>query len=340
MVVVVIPQRLGDLLFPMRDPGFGPLLAELSEPDAGRSADNFVSNEDSFGRVCDDLAGRDGVYLGVGPDQNFSYIARAWPSLAFIVDFRRRNALVHLLHKGLMALAPDRVGYLARLTARVPGPMPANPSADDLVAAFATPALDRARLEATVAEVLESLRPLGVLGEGEASAIASIASRLAGPGMNARFLALPMYPTFGDLIRARTRAGKPAHFLADEASYQAVRERQMGDRILPVVGDFAGPKALGAIGALLARAGRKVAVAYVSDVEFFLLRSGKFPAYVANLGRLPWADGAVIVRTSTREIAHPERVAGDSSTTIVRPVAPFLERARAGEIRSDADLFR
>jgi hypothetical protein len=342
LVVGMIPQTLADVVFPDRDRAFGRIIADLSEPETGRAADNMVSNEDSYGRVCDALAAkapRDGVYLGVGPDQNFSYIARARPRLAFIIDFRRRNALVHLLLKALMVLANDRVGYLTRLTARAPGRLPADPTVDDLVAAFEGGTMDRARLDATIAEVIEYLRPLGVLDERERGEIATIAARIAGPGLNARFLALPMYPTLGRLIRARTREGRPAHFLADEERYRAVRDMQVGDRILPLVGDFAGPKTLRALGDWLRKIGQAVAVAYFSDVEYFLLRSGRFPDFVANLDRLPWAEGAVLIRASTREIKHPERVAGDSSTTVLRPVAPFLAAARAGKIRMPDDLF-
>jgi hypothetical protein len=84
-----------------------------------------------------------------------------------------------------------------------------------------------------------------------------------------------------------------------------------------------------------------VTTVYVSDVEFFLLRagSGPFAAYAANLERLPRADGSVLVRTSTREIQHPARVVGDSSTTIVVDLATVLADARAGRVRSAADLF-
>ena len=50
-----------------------------------------------------------GAYIGVGPDQNFSYIARIRPSVAYIIDIRRDNLLLHLLFKALFARAPDRV---------------------------------------------------------------------------------------------------------------------------------------------------------------------------------------------------------------------------------------
>lgn len=325
------------------EPGpFAATLAALGEPESGPAADNLVSNEDSAGRAGDDLearAPRAAVYLGVGPDQNFSYLARCRPVAAYIVDFRRGNALLHLLHRATFRASDDRAAYLTRLLGRKPGPMPADPTADDLVAAFSAAAFDRPGLERSVAQAAADLVSEGSIRPGEAEILATLARRLAGPGMRARFLALAMYPTLGDLIRARTRQGRPAYFLAEEARYRVVRDLQRADGVLPVVGDFAGPHAFRAIGDRLRRLGQTVGVFYASDVEFFLLRSGRFAAFAANLASLLWADNAVLIRTSTREINHPERVAGDSSTTILRPVAPFLERARAGAIRTQEDLF-
>jgi hypothetical protein len=336
-------ERLMDVVFPARDQALARVVADLSEPESGRPADNLVTNEDSFARVAGDLgrlAPRGSIYLGVGPDQNLTYMAHARPRLAFVLDFRRRNALLHLAHKALLALAPDRASYLTRLTARRPARLPDDPSANDLVAAFSRGEMDRIRLDSTIAEVAEYLRPLGVVAATEWTELATIQAKLAGPGLDARFLALPMYPTFARLIRSRDRLGHPAHFLAREEWYRAVRDAQLGDRILPLVGDFAGPRALPAFGTWLRRRGFAVGVFYASDVEFFLLRSGRFSDYVGHLSTLPWAEEAVLIRTSTREIDHPDRLPGDSSTTILRPVAKFLEAARAGKIETLDDLFR
>ncbi len=339
---MMMPERLEDVAFPARDRPMARVMADLSEPGTGRPADNLVTNEDSFARVAADLdrlVPPGGAYLGVGPDQNLTYIARSRPRLAFILDFRRRNALVHLVHKAILMIEPDRPGYLARLLARDPGPLPDRPSADDLAAAFARPPVDRARLDAAIAAVAATLAPLGLLADADRPDLATIQSRIAGPGLGARFLALPMYPTLGRLIRSRDRHGRPAHFLARDEWYQALRAAHLGDRIVPLIGDFAGTVALPNLAAWLRRRNLPVSLLYLSDVEFFLLRSGRFPAFIANLARLPWLEGAHLIRASTREIPHPERLPGDSSTTILRPVAPFLEAALAGKIRTLDDLF-
>ncbi len=105
---------------------FGGLIAGLSEPNGYFDTDNLISNEQSYLTVLPDIdrAGlRGGAYIGVGPDQNFSYIAAARPAVAFIIDVRRDNLLLHLLFKALFSLARTRVEYLALLCGR---PAPAN----------------------------------------------------------------------------------------------------------------------------------------------------------------------------------------------------------------------
>ena len=61
------------------------------------------------------------AYVGVGPDQNFTYIAALKPRIAFIVDIRRQNMLLHLMYKALIEMSPTREEFLSRLFSR---PMP------------------------------------------------------------------------------------------------------------------------------------------------------------------------------------------------------------------------
>src|SRR6266581_1578930 len=82
-----LPRRLSDR-------AFWQMVTDFSEPDGYFRSDNFISNEVAFQQVIPELKKRvtpNGVYLGVGPDQNFTYITSFQPRLAFIVDIRRQN---------------------------------------------------------------------------------------------------------------------------------------------------------------------------------------------------------------------------------------------------------
>src|SRR5688572_24108457 len=100
---------------------FWAFFTSMSEPDGSFLSENFVSNEVSFQDVIPTLQKtltKDGVYLGVGPEQNFTYIANLRPRLAIIFDIRRQNAMQHLLYKALFELSPTRAEFVARLFAR------------------------------------------------------------------------------------------------------------------------------------------------------------------------------------------------------------------------------
>ena len=113
-----------ELTTPLSDETFWRLVTESSEPGGSFVADNFVSNELSFQHVLPALTeGRKpgGAYLGVGPDQNFTYIIALKPKIAFVVDIRRQNMVEHLLFKALIEVSTSRADFLSRLFSR-PGP--------------------------------------------------------------------------------------------------------------------------------------------------------------------------------------------------------------------------
>jgi hypothetical protein len=95
-----------------RESSFARLVTQLSESGGYFDSDNIISNETSYLHVIDGLRRlgvRGGVYIGVGPDQNFSYIAAVRPSIAFMLDIRRDNMFEHLLFKSLFSMARNRV---------------------------------------------------------------------------------------------------------------------------------------------------------------------------------------------------------------------------------------
>src|SRR5438093_5508360 len=100
---------------------FAATIAQLSERGGYFDTDNLISNERSYLHVVPGLKAltpSGGAYIGVGPDQNFSYIAQVRPTSAFIVDVRRDNLLLHLLFKAIFARARNRAEYLCMLTGR------------------------------------------------------------------------------------------------------------------------------------------------------------------------------------------------------------------------------
>src|SRR5215467_5856631 len=109
-----IPERLSDLIF-------WSMSVEVSEEDGTFRSDNLLSNELYFQYVIPDLIkttkpGR--VYMGVGPEQNFTYIVAVKPRMVFIVDIRRGNKDLHLMYKALFEMSKDRADFVGMLFSR------------------------------------------------------------------------------------------------------------------------------------------------------------------------------------------------------------------------------
>jgi hypothetical protein len=143
------------------DSTFWKLVADYSEPGGFFRSDNFVSNETTFQYVIPGLKQRTkpgGVYLGVGPEQNFKYIVALQPKIAFIFDIRRQNMLTHLMYKALMEQATDRADYLARLFSRAkPAKLDTAATVDALFAAFEIASQDSVAFRKNLASIKDRL---------------------------------------------------------------------------------------------------------------------------------------------------------------------------------------
>ena len=328
---------------------FAQLVAELSEPGGFFDTDNLISNEKSYLHVIPQLeqssvAG--GVYIGAGPDQNFSYIARIRPRVAFILDIRRDNLLLHLLFKALFAESRNRVEYLSLLTGR---PVPADTGkwrdADiDRIVAYldgtkpsATPVLDR-RIHATIAR-------FGVpLSAEEYATIDRYHAVFINAGLSLQFQtfgrATQSYnPTYRELVTETDRKGRKLSFLASEQDFQFVRSLQVRDGIIPVVGDFAGTHALTAIGKWMTAHNERLSAFYVSNVEDYLFRDGGFGRYIENLKRLPHQDHSVVIRSIFGRLAERESEPGYYSVSTVQELNELLTNFAAGKYRSYRSLL-
>ena len=134
---------------------FGRYIDEWSEAEGYFDSDNFISNETSYLHVVDQLqrVKPGGIYLGVGPDQNFSYIAHTRPMLAVITDIRRQNMLEHLWFKALFAMAANRVEYLSLMFSRETPRVKADASFQQILAAVRSARTDEMRFQKNFAAI-------------------------------------------------------------------------------------------------------------------------------------------------------------------------------------------
>jgi hypothetical protein len=320
---------------PISDSAFAAISARISEPGGYFDTDNLISNEDGYLKVLgalDRLKVRGGAYVGVGPDQNLSYIAQVRPDIAFIVDIRRDNLLEQLLLKALIERAPTRVQFLAGLTGR---PSPADTSGwrarsiDDIVAYIdATPA-DSATVLALRLELAREMQSYGIpLGPEDMATIRRFHGEFIRLGMGLRFTSAgraprPYYPTYRDLVSETDLDGNQASYLSSAARYGIVRGLERDNRVIPVVGDLAGDHALREMATVLRGMGLQLTAFYTSNVEFYLWRADTFTKWVANLSTFPATSNAVVIRSYFPNFggAHPSAVPGYHATQTLQPVA-------------------
>ena len=285
-------------------------IERLSEEGGDFDTDNLISNERSYLDVVPGLkaAGtRGGVYIGVGPDQNFSYIAQIRPALAFIVDIRRDNLLLHLLFKALFALSPSRVEYLCLLTGR-PIPRPVEPWRDaslQRLVAYLDEARPERDLDGLRRRIRQELTGFGVpLTTGDFTTIERFHSTFIDAGLSLKFEShgrapRSAYPTYRDLLLATDRTGRSWNFLAAESDYEFVRLLESRNLVVPVVGDLGGTHALAAIADEMAQHGDHLSAFYISNVETYLYGT-KIAQFDENVRKLPRDEHSVIIRSTFR----------------------------------------
>ena len=329
------------------------LIASLSEPGGYFDTDNLISNERSYLHVVPTLralagqAGGNGVYLGVGPDQNFSYIAHLRPALAILIDIRRDNLLLHLLFKAMFTEAATRADYLALLTGRGQPAATRDASIESLVRLVdAAKRLPPDELRRRQARLLEIIAGFGVpLSGGDRATIARFHRRFVDAGLSLQFNSSGRppqydYPTYRDLLLEVDRNAVRRSFLATDEDFQFVKALHARDRIVPIVGDLAGPAALANVGRYLDRTGLRVSAFYTSNVEFYLFRDGSASAFMTNLARLPRHPGSVIVRSVFPTGGGGGSAPGYNSASLTQPIQALLDGYQQGRFRQYWELIR
>ncbi len=336
---------------------FTRLISEFSEEGGYFFSDNLTSNEDSYLTVVDklqELGAKDGAYIGVGPEQNFTYIAKIRPRIAFIVDIRRQAMIQHLMYKAIFELSPTRAEFLSRLLSRslkadAPGP---KDSINDIVAYLsAIPGDDNFHAE-NLSAIRKKIQEdfLFPLSQEDKEGLEYVyrsfrlmgfeAGFEVGGRFNRRFGRLP---NLRELLTKKDPNGKEGNFLADPDDYDFVRGMQRRNMIIPVVGDFGGKKALAAVGAYLKKHGYIVTVFYASNVEIVLFDYGPtstFPAFVSNIKKLPIDDRSILIRSTFSFYRHPAQLPGYRLCTTLQNISVFLREHDEGRYREYRDLIK
>jgi hypothetical protein len=344
-VIGSLPERLSDH-------EFWELVTEMSEEGGYFRSDNFVSNESTFQSVIPELPqSRDShAYIGVGPDQNFTYIVAMQPRLSFIIDIRRQNMLEHLLYKALIEMSETRAAFLANLFSRaLPQNWPPQADAADLFAALESIEPSHELFEQNLQAVLTRLtREHGFdLEPDDAQTIEYVYNAFMSAGPDIRY-SFPngwrsnRFPSYSDLMLESDQEGMSHSYMATEDNFQILKRLESENRIIPLVGDFAGDSALRAIGKYLKLHGATVGAFYTSNVEFYLFQTDDWKKFFGNVASMPLDDDSTFIRAyfnSSRD-PLPHQPTRARSTTILGNMEELVDAFNAGEIRVYGDVIR
>jgi hypothetical protein len=313
----------------LSDSEFWKMIGEFSEPTGFFQSDNLVGNERPLQNVVPALREkkRGGVYLGVAPDQNFTYIVALDPKMAFIVDIRRGNLQAHLMYKALFELSADRAEFLSRLFSRKrPADLTPDTSTEALFQAYWTvdpsEALYKENLK-TVIDHLIKTKGFALSGD-DVQGIEYVYGMFFryGPGLtyaSSGGSGGRNMPTYADLLQATDLEGRSRSYLATEQNFRALKTFQEKNLLVPVVGDFAGPKALRAVGKYLTDRSATVTAFYTSNVEQYLFRNGVWQAFYDNVATLPIDQSSTFIRSA-------------GGRNVLDPIGAFVKDVRDGKI--------
>jgi hypothetical protein len=292
----------------LTDKSFWSLSSTLSEADGYFRSDNLVSNEIWMQQVIPELLktthpGR--VYLGVGPEQNFTYIAATKPSMVFIVDVRRGNLHLHLMYKALFELATDRADFVGRLFAKKrPDGLGPKSTALEIFNAYAEVPTSEPLYKENLKNVQEHLtKKRGLpLTDDDLKGIEYVAYSFYwfGPGINyssSGGRGGRSMPTYFDLMVTDDGAGRRWSYLESDERFLVLKNLHAKNLFVPVVGNFGGPKALRAVGKYVKDHDGIVGVYYLSNVEQYLDQQGLWPTFCANVASLPLDAQSTFIRS-------------------------------------------
>ena len=330
---------------------FAALSARLSEPGGYFDSDNLISNETSYLHVVGklrELGVTGGVYIGVGPDQSFSYIAKIRPKMAIIIDIRKDNLLQHLLFKALFARSRNRIEYLCTFFGK---PFPKTKgwesrSVKDLIEYIDSTASDPKLFENTSKDVRNQIQKYGItLSQSDTETITKVQRAFFSAGLDIRYSSYhrpprSIYPPYRELLLETDLAGQQQSYFNSEEDFQFIRKLEDQDMIVPAVGDLSGPQAMKAIGQYIAEIKERVSAFYVSNVEFYLQRQGTFDKFVENLKALPIDNHSLIIRSYFNYYApaHPQAEPNHFSTQLLERIDDLIKQCASGECESYNDI--
>jgi hypothetical protein len=338
----------------LSDKEFWQMIVDFSEKGGTYPYENFVSNELQYQDVVPALKATTkpgGVYIGVGPEQNFTYASVLQSKLAFVIDIRRQNMIELLVYKALFEMSPTRADFVSNLFSRVkPAGLDSKTTSAALFTAYENAKVDSNLLAKNLQAIRTYMTTHGYqLTDEDLSNIEKIYTVFSrgGPAINYAFASAsppggpPAEATYSRLMNTTDIAGQNSSYLSTEERYLFVRDMQRKNLIVPLVGDFAGPAVIRNISRYLTDHKATVSVFYISNVETYLDEPGRQTFY-GNVATLPVDASSMFIR---HILGNPARglswwMPGMTNVSTVAPMSDFISQIKSGRRPTFQEIVR
>src|SRR5215469_15547076 len=335
------------------DKDFWRMIVDLSERGGDFSNENFVSNELQYQDVVPALkvtTKPGGVYIGVGPEQNFTYASVLQSKLAFVIDIRRQNMLELLMYKALFEMSPNRADFVSNLFSRVrPAGLDTKTTPAALFAAIDSAKADPDLLAKNLQAIKGYMTGHGYQLSNEDvntiekvyQAFCRLGPRITYDSGNAAGVGARGFANYSRLMSTTDITGRNSSFLANEENYLYVREMQRKNLIVPLVGDFAGPAVIRNVGRYLTEHKATVGAFYISNVETYLTDPQK-QIFYENVATLPVDSSSMFIR---HILGNPARGLswwrmGMSNVSTIAPMSEFINQIKSGRRPTFQEIVR
>jgi hypothetical protein len=336
------------------DEAFWQMIVDFSEKGGTFVSENFSSNERGYQTLIPKLLANvnpGGVYMGVGPEQNFQYIAALRPKMAFIVDIRRQNMIQHLMYKAAFEMSSDRAEFLSRIFSRKrPESLNEMSTVQELFDAYRDVPFSSELAEANLRAMKDLLiekHKFGLTTEDQwvmehvvtvfalYGPYLSYNSNIGGGiqrGNNS--------PTYADIMVLVDQDGVNRSYLSSEESFQFLKDIQERNLIVPIVGDFGGPKAIRAVGNYVKEHDATVMAFYLSNVEQYLFQgrtvNGGSENFYRSVATLPLDGSSTFIRSGNSALNTGR---GGGLTPLMSSMLEVLQAFSAGRITKHQDVI-
>ena len=232
--------------------------------------------------------------------------------MVFITDIRRGNLWTQLMYKALFELSADRADFVGRLfTKKRPAGLTTQSTSKEIMDKYWDVATsDEATFKKNGQDIIDLLTKkhhIPLPEEDQKGILDDVYYYFYwyGPSINYNSSSgnggrggggsMAMYY---DLMVATDLAGLSRNYLASEDTFHVLKDLEEKNLLVPVVGDFGGPKALRSVGKYVRDHGALVMAMYLSNVEQYLTQDGKWPAFCGNVASMPLDEHSTFIRSA------------------------------------------